>query len=131
MRSLAVLPVAALLALGSAACATSRTAALPDSVPEVQPYATLRVQSNHWADVIVYAVQDGIRTRLGTVAAVSAATFIIPPRLIESGKQLQLEGTPTGQRSTVIRMEPVTLQPGMNAQWTLDTSFNGSRLRVW
>ncbi|HJU64365.1 MAG TPA: hypothetical protein VJ596_01750 [Gemmatimonadaceae bacterium] len=131
MRSLSIVSLAALIALGSASCASSRSATLPNAVPDVPPYATLRVQSNHWSDLIVYAVQDGIRTRLGTVTSSSTATFIVPPKLTESGRQFQLEGTPVGQRSTVIRMEPITLQPGMNAHWTVNTTFETSQFRMW
>jgi hypothetical protein len=131
MRALSIVPFAALIALGSVSCASTRSASLPNGVPEVPAYATLRVQSNHWSDLIVYAVQDGIRTRLGTVTASSSATFIIPPALTESGKPIQLEGTPVGQRSTVIRMEPVTLQAGMNAHWTVNTSFETSQFRMF
>ena len=132
MRSLAIVPLAAFIALGSVSCASGTgSTTLPNAVPEVPAYATLRVQSQHWSDLIVYAVQDGVRTRLGTVTASSTATFIIPRALTASGKQIQLEGTPVGQRSSVIRLEPVTLQPGMNAHWTVNTTFGTSQFRMW
>src|SRR4051812_4976146 len=69
------------------------------SAPLPSAPATLRVESHHWLDVVIYAVHDGQRTRLGTATATKTTGFTIPASMIGRVATIQLLADPVGSNA--------------------------------
>ena len=104
MHSLKSTLAAVAVTLPLAACASGSTAgmgkmAIPDGPAAGQrrdDAATVKVRNYNWSDVVVYAVDGGVRTRLGTVTTMGNATFRLPTRLVGTGNRVQLLVHPIG-----------------------------------
>jgi hypothetical protein len=91
---------------------------------------TLDVESHSWNDIAVYAVSEGVRTRLGTVTAMRAASFGIPSRLVTPGSVVRLVAEPIGSVGAVAT-EALALKPGHRIRWTLERDLALSSVGVW
>jgi hypothetical protein len=80
---------------------------------EASPYGplTLEVRNNNYLDVVVYAVPDGMRRRLGTVTGTGHAVFEIPSEAVLHSTGFRLEADPVGSREAYVS-EPIFASPG-------------------
>jgi len=90
----------------------------------------LSVTNHHWLDIVIYVIHDGQRTRIGTVTASSAETFILPARLLGQGREIQLVGHPIGGVQ-VAQTQVLIVQPGQYIEWTLETNLRRSSVGVF
>jgi hypothetical protein len=102
---------------------------------EVEPIAatvpvTIVAENRRNDDVIVSLVRDGLRQRLGLVAAQSNGSFEVPWSQVSSGGRVRLIGTPiAGRRSFV--SEQLVLRPGSEVTVSLTPLLGQSVVRVY
>src|SRR5687768_5748779 len=105
--------VGALLLLG---CARHHPAAAPAPPEKI----ALRVTNHNFLDVVVYAVCQGQRTRIG-VAGGSSSTFMgVPWRLLGPGQEMQLVGDAIGSEELAVT-EMIIVQPGQFIELLLES----------
>jgi len=93
--------------------------------------STLYVVNHHWSDVVVYAIRDGQRMRVGTVTAAAEENFELNPSLTRSSGTLQLQAHAVGS-SGAISSEAINVRPGgMQITWTLENNLSRATLAVY
>jgi hypothetical protein len=90
----------------------------------------LDVQNHNWADVIIYIVHDGRRTRLNTVRATRTTSLIIPPNLIGQVGNLQLIARRVGAYDRYISPS-ISIRTGSTVVLTLESDLRRSSVAVW
>jgi hypothetical protein len=126
VRSLRSLLVATAIVYAGAGCWGHRKAS---SVEPAAP-ATLRVENRHWLDVDVYVVQSGHRSRLGTVTATSATSFVFPRSLVLQQAPIQLLAAPIGAPRSLVT-ETIVVRAGTRVDWLLESNLSTSTLSVY
>jgi hypothetical protein len=81
------------------------------SEPSPNTPAVLRVENQHFTDMVIYAVSGGSRVRLGIATGNSTKSFTIPNYLIRGARQLQFVADPIGGNRTPVSQE-MTVRPG-------------------
>ncbi|MBI4544809.1 MAG: hypothetical protein HY703_06425 [Gemmatimonadetes bacterium] len=124
MSQRSILAAALLL---SGACATG----LHDAGGRGSPgrETTVSVENRNWADMNVYVVRAGARTRLGMVTSMNRATFAIPQTMTAGGGDIALLADPIGSSAT-FQTEPILLAPGQHIVWLIENSIQLSSLFV-
>src|SRR5688572_8998243 len=61
---------------------------------------TLQVENRNWNDIVIYALVNGSRTRVGNVGATRSTTIRLPQSLMPSSSLLELVLDPLGSRTT-------------------------------
>ena len=89
----------------------------------------LVVDNRNWQDVVVYAVHDGTRSRLGLVVATRTATFTLAPSYVTKGGDLYFVADPVGATRSY-SSERVVVQRGQYIEWTLESGLERSSLLV-
>ena len=89
----------------------------------------LVVDNRNWQDVVVYAVHDGSRSRLGLVVATRTATFTLAPTYVTKGGDLYFVADPVGATRSY-SSERVVVQRGQYIEWTLESGLERSSLLV-
>ena len=84
---------------------SAQTSANPDNP------ATLQVENQGFADMVIYAVNGGQRVRLGTATGNSTKSFAVPSYLIRAGGALRFLADPIGGSRTPVS-EEILVQPG-------------------
>jgi hypothetical protein len=131
--------VAASLTLGACAAGGTSTGAarLPDGpspgrravAPAAEP-AMLKVSNYNWMDVVVYAVQGGIRVRLGQVTSMSTASFRLPSRMVGNSVQsMRLMVDPIGSTEGW-QTEGISIHAGQQVQFNVQNSLSFSSILV-
>ncbi|MGH7466685.1 MAG: hypothetical protein ACRENP_01740 [Longimicrobiales bacterium] len=92
-----------------------------------QEPVTLQVVNNNWNDIVVYALIDGTRTRLGDVGASRTTMLKLPTTLITASGMLQLILDPLGSRST-FRTGQIMVNGGQRVRLLIE---NELRLTSW
>jgi len=124
------------IALGvtlAAAMIACRGGQFPEDVlaePSATQTVILDVQNHNWADVIIYVVHDGRRTRLNTVRATRTTSLIIPPRLIGQVGNLQLIARRVGAYDRYISPS-ISIRTGTTVVLTLESDLSRSSVAVW
>src|SRR5688500_11021963 len=90
----------------------------------------LDVQNHNWADVIIYVVHDGRRTRLNTVRATRTTSLIIPANMIGQAGNLQLIARRVGAYDRYISPS-VSIRTGSTVVLTLESDLKRSTVAVW
>jgi hypothetical protein len=90
----------------------------------------LDVQNHNWADVIIYVVHDGRRTRLNTVRATRNTSLIIPLNLIGQVGNLQLIARRVGAYDRYISPS-ISIRTGSTVVLTLESDLRRSSVAVW
>jgi hypothetical protein len=90
----------------------------------------LNVTSHYYLDVVIYALHDGVSTRVGTVTGSSSAVFYLPERLLGQGREIQLLGDPIGS-TDFARTEIIIVLVGQYIQWTLAADLRQSSVGVF
>lgn len=104
-----------------------------DVVPELAPsdaQLILEVQNHNWADVIIYVVHDGKRSRLTSVTAARNSSLIIPPNLIGQVGNLQLVARRVGANDRYVS-QPISIRTGSTIVLTLESNLSRSSVAVW
>ena len=103
-----------------------------DMLSEASPTETviLDVQNHNWADVIIYVVHDGRRTRLNTVRATKTTWLIIPPNLIGQVGILQLIARRVGAYDRYVSPS-ISIRTGSTVVLTLESDLSRSSVAVW
>jgi hypothetical protein len=92
--------------------------------------AIVRVENGDQHDVSVFFVQTGQTTRLGTVIALSVASFELPEHLIRRPDQAQFVADPVGI-SGRIASERFVVRPGQRVVWTIDAGLRRSSVGIF
>lgn len=95
------------LALGSLACSTGRAARAEDAPVKT----TIDVQNQGFNDMTVYALREGVRTRLGIAPGNQTTVLTIPPSLLSGTTFLRFVADPIGGNRTPVT-EEVDVSPG-------------------
>ncbi len=112
-----------IVALGLSSCMLFRKRTRVQSSDPV----TLQVVNHNWNDIVIYAVVDGMRTRLGDVASSRTATLKLPSTLVTATGMLQLLLDPLGSRST-FRTGSIMVNGGQQVRLQIE---NELRLSTW
>lgn len=119
-----------LAALVAPACAGGAVGGAEDGVPAASRQAFVEVQNNNWADIVVYAVRYGVRTRLGMVTSMGRERFALPPGLIGGGADLQLVADPIGGEAPYA-FPPVMVEGGQRVEVRVENNLRLSSVAVW
>lgn len=95
-------------------------------VDPTQP-VTIEVENNNWSDVVIYALVDGSRTRLGSVGAANRATIEVPLGAMRLPGNMTLVLDPLGSRATY-RAGPMSVSFGNLVRLKVE---NELRLTSW
>jgi len=117
-----VVPVFALLA-APAACV--KHSVIPDE-PDV---VTISVSNSNPLDMTVYAVNQSMRIRLGTVSTASTQRFTLQLHQISPTGELQLLADPVGSRRT-FTSEPIHVFAGQAVEWVIQADLRQSTLTI-
>ena len=109
-------------------------AALPGCVkhsviPDEPDTITIRVSNNNPLDMTVYAVNQSMRIRLGTVTTASTQRFEVSLHQVSPTGELQLLADPIGSRRTM-RSESIHVSPGQVVEWILQVDLRQSSLTI-
>lgn len=89
----------------------------------------LTVENRNWQDVVVYAVYDGTRNRLGMINTARTVSFRLASRLVGHGGSLYFIADPIGA-SKHFQSEMVVVQPGQVISWTLESGLERSSISI-
>ena len=89
----------------------------------------VRVTNNNALDVTVYAVNQSMRVRLGTVTTASTAHFALALHAVSPTGDLQLLADPIGSRRTVTS-ETIHVFAGQVVEWVLTADLRTSTLSI-
>jgi len=103
---------------------------LPRPVPFDSDKVVLEVQNHNWADIIIYVVHDGRRTRLNVVTATKDASLVIPPSIIGQAGNLQLVARRVGAYDRYIS-HTISVRTGSTIVLTLESDLTRSSVAVW
>jgi hypothetical protein len=95
------------LALGALACSTGRASRGDDEPVKT----TIDVQNQGFNDMTVYALREGVRTRLGIAPGNTTTVLTIPPALLSGTTFLRFVADPIGGNRTPVT-EEVDVSPG-------------------
>ena len=115
--------LALLLLLAPGACV--KHSIIPDE-PET---ITIEVSNNNALDITVYAVNQSMRMRLGTVNTASTQRFTIPLHQLSVTGDLQLLADPVGSRRT-LTSETIHVSAGQVVEWALQADLRQSSLSI-
>jgi hypothetical protein len=88
---------------------------------------TLEIENNNWQDVVIYALVDGTRTRLGSVGAANRTKLEIPLGAMRLPGNMTLLLDPLGSRATY-RAGPMSVSFGNLVRLKVE---NELRLTSW
>lgn len=129
MRPLMNFVAAAAVSLTLGACASTGGAARPADAATRAPSASVKVENYNWSDVVVYAVQNNTRQRLGTVTSMSTVVFRVPERFMASTSALRLMVDPIGSVEGW-ETEGIMVQPGQMVSFSIQNRLPLSSVAV-
>lgn len=97
--------------------------------PSADAQVAIEVENHNWADVVVYLVRGGQRSRLGLVSSLNKGVFTVPFRQLSEGTS-RLQAHPIGGGRDVTS-DHLLLQAGQAVQWTLESDLSRSSLGVY
>jgi hypothetical protein len=97
--------------------------------PRESDTIVVRVTNNNALDVTVYAVNQSMRVRLGTVTTASTANFALALHSVSPTGDLQLLADPIGSRRTVTS-ETIHVFAGQVVEWVLTADLRTSTLSI-
>ena len=102
-----------------------------ESVPGSPPVAiVLEVENHNWADVILYVVHDGVRTRFLQVPAAHNLSVEIPPNLQGQMGVIQIAARRIGGTDSYVS-QSISLRGGSAVRFTIESSLSRSSVGVW
>jgi predicted acyl esterase len=98
-------------------------------IPDEPDVVTIFVSNNNPLDMTVYAVNSGMRVRLGTVVTASSQRFTISLHQVSPTGELQLLADPIGSRRTMTS-EAIHVFAGQAIEWILQVDLRQSSLTI-
>ena len=98
-------------------------------IPDEPEVITVVVSNNNPLDMTVYAVNQSMRIRLGTVSTASTQRFTLQLHQISPTGELQLMADPVGSRRTMTS-EIIHVFAGQAIEWTLQADLRQSTLTI-
>jgi multisubunit Na+/H+ antiporter MnhE subunit len=98
-------------------------------IPDEPDVITIHVENNNPLDITVYAVNNSMRVRLGTVSTASSQRFTLSLHQISPTGELQLLADPIGSRRTVTS-ESIHVFAGQAVEWILQVDLRQSSLTL-
>src|SRR5687768_7731052 len=90
----------------------------------------LQVQNHNWADIIIYVVHDGRRSRLNSVTATKNSSLTIPATMIGQVGSLQLVARRVGANDRYVS-QPISIRSGSTIVLTVESDLRRSSVAVW
>jgi hypothetical protein len=90
---------------------------------------TIRVSNNNALDMTVYALNQSMRVRLGTVSTASSQRFTVSLHQVSPTGDLQLLADPVGSRRTMTS-EVIHVFAGQAVEWVLQADLRQSSLTI-
>lgn len=120
---------AAALVLGAACASTQRTTTTSSSgeVARAAPL-TVRVKSEYFGPLVVYAVTEGVSTRLGDVQGTRVEQFTLPFTNIPTNG-IAIIAVPVGGSGRATS-GTLLVQPGATIEFTVGAALTNSAARV-
>jgi hypothetical protein len=100
----------------------------PEQASDTQ--LVLEIQNHNWADIIIYVVHDGRRSRLTSVTATKNSSLIIPPTMIGQVGNLQLVARRVGAYDRYVS-QTISVRIGSTVVLTLESDLSRSSVAVW
>lgn len=98
-------------------------------IPDEPDVITINVSNSNPLDMTVYAVNQSMRIRLGTVSTASTQRFTLSLHQISPTGELQLLADPVGSRRT-FTSEPIHVFAGQAVEWVLQADLRQSTLTI-
>lgn len=90
----------------------------------------LRVTNHNFLDVVIYAVCEGQRTRIGVAGGSGYTLMDVPRRLLGPGQEMRLVGDAIGSDERAVT-ETIVVQPGQFIELQLESSLVRSSVGVY
>jgi hypothetical protein len=90
----------------------------------------LQVRNNHWNDINIFVLHDGVAERVGMVIAVSSTVITLRPSQVGSSGVIRLRADVIGSDETVTT-ENLPVRSGSTIDWTLESQLVRSHVGVW
>jgi len=119
-----------LAAFAAPACAGGGLGVGEEGVPAPARQVYVEVENYNWADVVVYAVRQGTRMRLGMVTSMGRERFALPAGVLAAGADLHLIADPIGGDAPYV-FPPVMVQRGQRVELRLENNLRLSSVAVW
>jgi predicted acyl esterase len=98
-------------------------------IPDEPDTITISVSNNNPLDVTVYAVNQSMRVRLGTVNTATTQRFTVFLHQVSPTGDLQLLADPVGSRRT-LTSETIHVSSGQAVEWVLQADLRQSSLSI-
>ena len=98
-------------------------------IPDEPDVVTISVSNSNPLDMTVYAVNQSMRIRLGTVSTASTQRFTLQLHQLSPTGELQLLADPIGSRRTYTS-EPIHVFAGQAVEWMLQADLRQSSLTI-
>lgn len=118
----------AVLAISVSAAACAGAGSSKKLAPELM--TRVEVTNNNWSDMVVYAVRNGMRIRLGTVTSMQTQRFRLPETMSGSGTPVSLVADPIGSQD-VYQTGRITFMPGQRITLQIQNHLAISSYAVW
>jgi hypothetical protein len=92
--------------------------------------AVLVIENNNWADMTIYALRDGVRSRIGQVTALGRSKFVLPSAMTTGTAELRIMADPIGSSNRWVS-QPVMVLPGQELRFRLENNVNLSSYTVF
>lgn len=100
-----------------------------DDVAPIGGEISMVVQNNHWNDITLYLVHEGVSDRVGVVTAASTRSFVLPLRRFGTAGTFRLSAYQIGgDQYHVTELLPV--QRGEHVTYTLENDLQRSSVTV-
>jgi hypothetical protein len=90
----------------------------------------LEVENHNWADVVLYVVHDGVRTRFLQVPAAHNLSVEIPANLQGQMGVIQIAARRIGGTDSYVS-QSISLRGGSSVRFTIESSLSRSSVGVW
>lgn len=107
-------------------CAGKRQTAVAPALERI----AVQVTNHHFLDVVVYAVCEGQRTRIGVAGGSGYTLMDVPRRLLGPGQEMRLVGDAIGSEERAVT-ETIVVQPGQFIELQLESSLVRSSVGVY
>ena len=129
-KGLIAIAATAIIATG---CASGGSPAMSSStgvLPPIAAEARVEVHNNNWSDMVIYAVQNSHRMRLGMVTSMNTRSFDLPRYVGTSSGDLYLLARPIGSGEE-FEMGPIHVSRGQWVELRLENHIRISNWAVW
>ena len=95
-----------------------------------QDPVVLEVENHNWADIILYILHDGVRTRFAQVAAAHKVSVEIPAELQGQMGIIRVSARRIGGTDSYVS-EAISLRGNSAVRLTIESSLGRSSIGVW